>query len=171
MTTDRRGKGRNVSCRAVLTRRPALAAALLYAAMAAGMVGQGLLPGRTLSPSGYAREAAPWHAERPAGVRGFGTNPEQADAVAQFQPFTRYARDRLPRLPLWNPYIMGGRPFVANAQSAVFSPFSLPSYVLPFWRSLALIAALKLFVAALGTFLLARRLGIGGWGAFLSGVV
>jgi hypothetical protein len=37
---------------------------------------------------------------------------------------------------------MLGRPFVGNAQSAVFSPFSAPAYVLPFWRSLALIAAL-----------------------------
>src|SRR4051794_13130799 len=137
--------------------------------MAALMVGQGLLPGRTLSPSDYAWEAAPWHAERPAGVRGFGTNPEQADAVAQFQSFTRYARDRLPRLPLWNPYIMGGRPFVANAQSAVFSPFSLPSYVLPFWRSLAVVGALKLWVAALGAWALAGALGIGRAGALLAG--
>src|ERR1019366_8156079 len=52
------------------------------------------------------------------------------------------------RSPLWNPYIMGGRPFLANSESAVFSPFSVPAYVLPFWKSLAFIAALKLFVAA-----------------------
>jgi len=154
----------------VLTRRPALAAALLYAAMAALMVGQGLLPGRTLSPSDYAWESAPWHAERPAGVPGFGSNPEQADAVAQFQPFTRYARERLPQTPLWNPYVMGGRPFLANGQSAVLSPFALPSYVLPFWTSLGVIAALKLWVAALGAWALAGALGIGRAGALLAGL-
>ena len=27
-------------------------------------------------------------------------------------------------------------PFLANAQSAVFSPFTLPAYVLPFWTAL-----------------------------------
>ena len=42
-------------------------------------------------------------------------------------------------MPLWNPYIEGGRPFIANMQSAIFSPFSWPAYVLPFWWSLGLI--------------------------------
>ena len=63
---------------------------------------------------------------------------------------------RLPDVPLWNPYIEGGRPFNANMQSAIFSPFSWPAYVLPFWWSLGLIGALKLWVPAFGTFLLAR---------------
>ena len=54
-----------------------------------------------------------------------------------FQPFLEDTRARLPHVPLWNPYIMGGRPYLGNAQSAVFSPFNLPAYVLPFWDSLA----------------------------------
>ena len=65
---------------------------------------------------------------------------------------------------------MAGRPYLGNASSAVFSVFSLPAYVLPFWRSLALIAALKLFVAALGTFLLARELGMRFAGALTAGL-
>jgi len=141
-----------------VTRRPHLATALVLAAVALLFTGPGLLPGRTLSPSDYAWEPAPWHAERPAGVRPFGADGEQADAVAQFQPFTQYARERLPSAPLWNPAIMGGRPFLANAQSAVFSPFAAPSYVLPFWKSLGVVAALKLWVAALGAFALGRAL-------------
>jgi hypothetical protein len=104
-------------------------------------------------------------------VRFGGTNYELADPGAQFLPFMQYTRERLPDIPLWNPHVMLGRPFLGNAQSAVFSPFSAPAYVLPFWRSLALIAALKLFVAAFGTFLLARSLGIRFGGAFLAGCV
>ena len=69
-----------------------------------------------------------------------------------FQPWLEETRRRLPDLPLWDPYIMGGRPLQANTQSAVFSPFSLPTYVLGLWSSLALVAALKVFLAALGTF-------------------
>jgi len=61
-------------------------------------------------------------------------------------------------LPLWNPYISGGRPYLANAQSAIFSPFSWPAYILPFWWSLGFIAALKLFLGAFGTYLLGRVL-------------
>ena len=66
---------------------------------------------------------------------------------------------------------MAGRPFLANAQSAVFSPFSVPAYVLPFWRSLAVIAALKLLVGALGAYLLGRALGMRREGALVAGVV
>ena len=55
-------------------------------------------------------------------------------------------------------------------QSGVLSPFTCPSYVLPFWFSLAVVAALKLWVAAFGTFLLARALGMRWWAALLGGV-
>ena len=74
-------------------------------------------------------------------------------------------------MPLWNPHVMGGRPFLANAQSAVFSPFTVPVYVLGLWKALAVMAALKLFVAAFGTYLLGRALGMRFGGALLAGVV
>ena len=66
---------------------------------------------------------------------------------------------------------MGGRPYLANMQSAVFSPFSVPAYVLPFWRSLTVIDILKVLVAAMGAFLLGRALRMGFAGAFLTGAV
>lgn len=155
---------------ATLRRRPLLAASLLYAVIALAMVGQGLLPGRTLSSSDYLWTGAPWSASTPEGVRLFGANGELADSVAAFQPFTQETIRRLPRPPLWSPAIMGGRPFLANMQSAVLSPFSLPSYVLPFWWSLGVVAALKLFVAALGAFVLARALGQRFAGSLLAGL-
>jgi hypothetical protein len=153
-----------------LARRPTLAAALLYALLALLIVGQGLLPGRTLSPSDYLWTAAPWSAYTPHGVRLFGANGELADAVAAFQPFTLHARHVLPSWPLWNPSISGGRPFLADMQSGVLSPFSIPSYLLPFWFSLAIVAALKLWAAAFGTFLLGRALGMRMGGALLAGL-
>ena len=154
-----------------LRRRPLLTAALVYAVLSIVMVGQGLEPGRTLSSSDWALSSVPWAASRPASVPPLGTNFELADSADVFQPFTQYTRSVLPGIPLWNPYIGAGRPFLANGQSAVFSPFSVPSYVLPFWRSLAVVAILKLFLAALGTFVLARMLGQRFGGALLSGVI
>lgn len=154
-----------------LRRRPTLAAALIYALLSLLMVGQGLLPGRTLSGSDWALSSVPWASSKPASVPGLGTNYELADSADVFQPFLQYTRAQLPTVPLWNPHIGAGRPFLADGQSAVFSPFSAPSYVLPFWKSLAVVALLKLFVAALGTFLLARALGQRFGGALLSGVV
>ena len=148
-----------------------LAAALLYAVLSVAMVGQGFFPGRTLSASDFLYNDAPWQASRPAGIVGIGSNYELVDTAEVFQPFLQYTRGSLPGIPLWNPYLSGGRPYLANAQSAIFSPFSLPAYLLPFWSSLAMIAALKLFFAALGTFALARRLGMRFGGALVSGLV
>jgi hypothetical protein len=160
-----------VSATATLRRRPSLAAAGLYAVLALLFVAPSLVPGRTLASTDVLWSIAPWTAERPDGVRDLGANWEMADSVAQFQPFLAYTRARLPDIPLWNPYIEGGRPFNANMQSAIFSPFSWPAYVLPFWWSLGLIGALKLWVPAFGTFLLARRLGQSVGAALLAGVV
>jgi len=152
-------------------KRPTLIAAVIYAVLAALMVGQGLLPGRTLSGSDWALSSVPWVSTKPASVPGLGTNYELADSADVFQPFLQYTRSRLPSAPLWNPFVGVGRPFLADGQSAVLSPFSVPSYVLPFWKSLAVVAILKLFLAALGTFLLARALGLRFGGALLAGLV
>jgi Bacterial membrane protein YfhO len=154
-----------------LAARPVLSAAILYAVVSLVFVGQGLLPGRTLSSSDMLWSTAPWTSSAPPEVRWGGANFELADAITVFHPFFLHARETLPEIPLWNPHVMAGRPFLANAQSAVFSPFTWPAYVLPFWKSLAVIAALKLWVAAFGTFLLGRALGMRFGGALLAGLV
>jgi hypothetical protein len=157
--------------RDLIARRPVVVAALLYAVLALAMFAPGLAPGRTLSPSDYLWTAVPWQAERPPTVPGLGSNQEEADAATQFQPALEATRRTLPDVPLWDPYILSGRSFLGDPQSAVFSPFSVPSYVLPFWDSLAVVAALKLFVAAFGAFMLGRALGMRFGGALLSGLV
>ncbi|MDQ6915928.1 MAG: hypothetical protein M3155_08990 [Actinomycetota bacterium] len=151
-------------------RRPVFAAALAYAVLAAAFLAPALVPGHTLSGSDLLWTSAPWTASTPAGVRPFGANPDLTDPVTVFQPLAQEVRARLPGAPLWNPGIQGGRPLLADQQSAVFSPFSLPSYVLPYWWSLGLVAALKILVACLGTFLLARALGIRDGPAFVAGL-
>ena len=153
------------------SRRPTAVAALIYLILSLAMFSPALLPGKTLSASDYLWGSTPWETSRPAHVPVLGSNREQTDAVLMWQLFMQHTRADLPHIPLWNPYIMGGRPFHGNLQSATLSPFSLPAYVLPFWDSLAVMAALKLFVAALGTFLLARQLRMRFGGALLAGVV
>ena len=157
--------------RAWLSRHPAAAAALVYAVLSVLLYAPALVPGHTLSASDYLWSAAPWAAERPPDIPVLGSNYELVDAVTQFQPWLEHSRERLPSPPLWNPHVAAGRPFLANAQSAVLSPFSVPAYVLPFWWSLGVIAVLKVFVAAFGTYLLARALGMRFGGALMAGIV
>jgi len=72
-----------------------------------------------LSPSDFLYNDAPWQASRPANIVGIGANYELVDIADVFQPFLRYNRATFPSVPLWNPYISGGRPYLAKGQSAV----------------------------------------------------
>jgi hypothetical protein len=152
-------------------RRPVLAAALIYLALSLLMVGPALLPGKTLSNSDMFWFQPPWAGVKPPSI-AMPTNTELGDAPGQLQPFLHYGAENMPgHVPLWDPYIVGGRPFLANAQSQLFSPYALPAYVLPFWTALSWIAVMKLFVASFGMFLLGRALGMRWGGAFTAGFV
>ena len=163
------------------TRSPvllSLAVLVAYVALATLFFWPALLPGHTLSGSDYLWNVAPWAHLTPSGVpvnalhpRVLGSNPQLIDAVTVFEPYLQYTASQLPHLPLWNPYIMGGAPYLADMQSAIFSPFSLPAYVLPFWWSLGVIAVMKVVVAAFGTYLLARVLSMARPSAFLAGLI
>ena len=59
-------------------------------------------------------------------------------------------------LPLWNPYIACGVPFQANLQSALFYPFSLFYYLLPFQQGFKYFIVLHYVLGALGMFAFMR---------------
>jgi hypothetical protein len=155
-----------------------LVALALYTLLGVIFFGPGLLPGHTTSASDYLWSAAPWNTSMPSGLFVWsrhpllvGSNIQLVDPTTVFEPYLQYTRSQLPHIPLWNPYIMGGTPYLGDMQSAIFSPFSLPAYVLPFWWSLSFIAVMKVVVAAMGAFLLARALNMRFAGAFLCGTV
>ena len=102
-------------------RRPTAAAALLYGLLAFALFAPGLAPGKTLSASDYLWSAAPWEASRPDAVPGLGSNRELVDEVVLFQPQLQYTRAALPDVPLWDPHLLGGRPWMGDPQSSVFS--------------------------------------------------
>jgi hypothetical protein len=158
------------SVAAWLRRRPAAAAALFYLALTLLFLAPALMPGKTLSNSDALFFDPPFVTVKPPGLER-PSNPELGDAVEQLQLFTHHTARAFPDIPLWNPYIAGGRPFQANSQSAVFGPYSIPAYVLPFWTALGWIGVMKLWVAAFGTYLLGRALGMRFAGALLAGVV
>jgi membrane protein YfhO len=158
--------------------RPSLVAFGLYVVLGVIFFSPGLLPGHTTSAADYLYSAAPWNTAIPSGIFHWsthplvvGSKPQLVDPTTVFEPYLQYTRSQLPHIPLWNPYIMGGSPYLGDMQSAIFSPFSIPAYILPFWWSLSVIAVMKLVVAAMGAFLLARVLHMRFAGAFLCGVV
>ncbi|MBN1528780.1 MAG: YfhO family protein, partial [Thermoleophilaceae bacterium] len=164
------GSGRRARLGRLAGERPVLVAALVYLAVVLVFLGPALLPGKTLSSSDTLWFEPPWLSSKPPELTR-PSNPELGDATEHLQLFLRGDVDRFPHVPLWNPAIQGGRPFLANLQSGFFSPFSLPAYVLPFLTALGWIAVLKLWLAALGTFVLARTLGMRFGGALLAGLI
>lgn len=70
------------------------------------------------------------------------------------------------RLPLWNPYVNSGHPFVGNAQSAIFDPFNMIALLSPLAQSFVVVAFLRLLCAGAFTLRLALALGLSRLAAF-----
>lgn len=84
------------------------------------------------------------------------------DLIYLFHPWRNLAGQMIQAgdFPSWNPYAMGGMPFMANCQSAIFYPFSLPFWSLGFASSLKLFHWIHLGIAASGFFILARKMKV-----------
>lgn len=155
-----------------MTKREILRATLACGFLALLFLGSTLSTGKYLSPADMLLDYYPWAGEQPAdwSVPGNGL---LGDAATQFEPFLHFSAERLHQgqLPLWNPDNMLGAPFVGNMQSAVFYPPNWFSFLFPGPVSLAFLAWLKLFLASLGMYFLARRVAkIGVLGASIASI-
>jgi hypothetical protein len=99
----------------------------------------------------------PWHGSPQA---HHPTNWLTADVVRQFVPWLGLERQALNagRLPLWNPSMLGGKPLLANYQSAFFSPFTWIGLLTGDARGYSLAMLVKLWVAGIGGFVVLRTL-------------
>ncbi len=81
------------------------------------------------------------------------------DVFAYFYPYRDAVAEalRAGRLPLWNPYLFMGAPLLANSQAAVLYPLHWPLLGLEAPQQVAWSIVLHVWLAAAGTFLLARR--------------
>lgn len=145
-----------------LTRLPGrIPPVTIVLAAALALVAPALLPGKVLSPADTIfslplyREMAPDGWVEPA-------NPLLFDQVYQFTPWRHFAWEswRAGDIPLWNPHSSTGTPFVATMQAAVFYPVNLVTALVPFERAFVLSAVLRLWIAGISTYLLARHYGL-----------
>lgn len=96
------------------------------------------------------------------------------DLYAYFYPYWQYKAEvmRAGHLPLWNPYLFTGVPFLANIQSGVFYPPNLLMLGLEAPSAAALSYLLHLWLAAAGMYLLLRFcIGLGILGSLAGSVV
>ncbi len=92
------------------------------------------------------------------------------DARTQWLCWREYGFGRISQgvLPLWNPHVLVGVPFVASFQSALFYPPNYIFCVLPVHLAANLDLFFHLLLSCLGTYLAARCLGIRPAGAVVS---
>lgn len=95
------------------------------------------------------------------------------DTYRFFYPLKKMAADlvRAGKAPVWNPLVHSGMPLHAAIQAAVFYPFSVLFYVLPFDFAFKCYVALHVFLAAVGTYFLMRRWRLDAVPAALAGIV
>ncbi len=96
------------------------------------------------------------------------------DVFTYFYPYRAYAAEALRQghLPLWNPYLFLGVPFLANIQTAVFYPLNWLLVWLSPPKMVAWSILIHVFLAGLFAYLYARSsLGLGSFGAFVAASV
>jgi hypothetical protein len=145
-----------------------LTAALCLALLVFVYLWPALLGLKILSPLAMLYEVPPWQHLRPPDLSSY-QNGLLSDVPFADYPWRFFARGliREGTLPAWNPHVFAGIPFYNNPQVGIFSPFSLPLWVLPFNYGIGVAAALKLWVSGFGTYLLVRELRLG----FLPGLL
>jgi O-antigen/teichoic acid export membrane protein len=74
------------------------------------------------------------------------------------------------QLPLWNPYLFAGSPFLAAGHHSALYPLSAIFYALPLWRAFGIFAVIQLGLAGVFMYALARVLGISRLGALVAGM-
>ena len=99
-------------------------------------------------------------------------NNAMPDVIGQIYPWKHFTIQALKsgQIPFWNPYSFSGTPHMANYQSAVFSPFNLLFFILPFIDAWSVLVLLQPLLAGLFMYLLMRALGLKRPGSLISSI-
>ncbi|MCX7851253.1 MAG: oligosaccharide flippase family protein [Caldilineales bacterium] len=129
--------------------------------------------GQTLLPADNIYQYEPWRSFAQQQGVGQPHNELLSDLVLQNYPWKRLIREAIAgrQLPLWNPYLFTGVPFLAAGQHSALYPLSLVYYILPLPMAYGVFTWLTLALAGINMYLFARILGIGRAAALFAGIV
>jgi O-antigen/teichoic acid export membrane protein len=126
------------------------------------------LAGKVLLPVDNLYQFQPWASYAPPGFSG-PHNSLISDSILENYGWKRFLLEsiRQRQLPLWDPNILGGTPFLAPGQASVLYPFVLLWLILPLAYAYGWFAALHLFFAGAGAYAFLRVSG----GSRMAGIV
>jgi O-antigen/teichoic acid export membrane protein len=114
----------------------------------------------------------PWASAKEALGVDLPQNQLLSDLILENYVWKRFIRESLAagQLPLWNPYILSGQPFLANGQHSAFYPFSIFFHFLPLSQAYGWFTVSQLWLAGLCLYIFLRVLQVGRWGALIGGL-
>lgn len=137
------------------------AAALVLIVLPLTIVGTAVATGGVYGPLDHSFQHEPLRQLGPNfGVPAAARNASAIDIYSEFFPWRLAVQRSLAagEWPLWNPWNLAGHPLAAEVQAAPYFPFTWIACLLPAAVSMTYTAAIGLFLAAIGAFLLAREL-------------
>ena len=97
-----------------------------------------------------------------------------SDFVLAFHPWKQFVYDYIRshgNLPLWNPYVLSGTPFLADIQTSLFYPLGFLFYLLPSAVAYGYTVILHFALGAIFMYAFARAIHMGKTGAFVAAIV
>ena len=127
------------------------------------------LTGRSLLPWDALYTFEPWRSLRPDLIPHNGL---PADLVLENAPWKLHIRSALAagQIPLWNPQILSGIPFLAAGQASTFYPLNILFYLLPLDAAYGWFTALQVALAGWAMYALGRVLRLRKAAALFSGI-
>ncbi|MCQ3978947.1 MAG: hypothetical protein DPW09_36455, partial [Anaerolineae bacterium] len=130
------------------------------------------LGSKTLLPVDNLFAYEPWASSKAALGVGLPQNQLLSDLILENYVWKKFIRESLAagQLPLWNPYILSGQPFLANGQHSALYPFSLIFYILPLDKAYGWFTVSQLWLAGLAMYVFLRVLRVTRLGALIGGI-
>ncbi len=131
------------------------------------------LGGRTMLPVDNLFQWQPWaSAASELGV-GAPHNSLISDLILQNYVWRQFIRESLVagEIPLWNPHLFAGAPFLANGQSAAYYPFSFFFLLVPLAKAYGWYTVSQIWLAGVFAYLFGRVLRMRRASAALMGLV
>lgn len=154
-------------------KRSDLAAILLFFILAVLFFAPVLFGHATLVPFDNLYRFPPWSAFAAQNGVPQAHNPLLDDLVLENYAWKNFINEslRAGEIPLWNPYILAGQPFLAAGQNAALYPPGVVFYFLPVVVAYTIFAVLHYWLAACSMYLLARVLRLRAFAATISGII
>ena len=144
--------------------------AILIFIFFAGLLYFPVLLGRIPFPAEMALQFPAWASRPQPAPWSYG---DIGDLVTFFYPVRAFTAQSLKQgvLPLWNPLLLSGEPFLAVAQSSLFYPPNVLYYLLPVATAWTASLVVRVFLAAVFMTLFVRSIGGSKAGSIFSGIV